>query len=84
MSEPSGYAYVPELWSIQKDTIYAAIIAVEAGIEYARECLSTHDSTLGRTTRKNKAWAETMEADIRSMEHALAMLRAGGQPPEKR
>ena len=69
-------AYVPEIWRVEKDTIYAAIPAVESGLEYARECLATHETNLGRTTLKNKTWAETMEKDIRHMERTLEMLRA--------
>lgn len=75
-TEPNAFdGYKPEMWTIQKDVIYAAIPAVENGLEYARECLITHDSALGRTTLKNKSWAETMEKDIRQMESALAMLK---------
>ena len=69
-------AYVPEIWRVEKDTIYAAIPAVESGLEYARECLATHEISLGRTTLKNKTWAETMEKDIRHMKRTLEMLRA--------
>ena len=58
-------------------TVDAALIAaVESGIEYARECLATHDAYLGRTTMKNKRWAETMADDISHMERTLEMLRA--------
>ena len=75
---PGSDSYQPEIWQVEKDVIYAAIPAVEAGLEYARECLTTHDSSLGRTTHKNKTWAETMEKDIRNMERTLATLRACG------
>ena len=64
--------YTPELWSVKKDVIYAAIQSVQFGLEYARECLSAH----GRTTYKNKRWAEAMEKDIRQMEKTIKMLRA--------
>ena len=70
--------YQPEIWRVEKDTIYAAIPAVESGLEYARECLAHHESALGRTTLKNKTWAETMEKHIRHMERTLEMLRACG------
>ncbi len=70
--------YQPEIWRVEKDTIYAAITAVESGLEYARECLAQHENALGRTTLKNKTWAETMEKDIRHMERTLEMLRACG------
>ena len=47
-------AYVPEIWRVEKDTIYAAIPTVESGLGYARECLAHHEEVLGRTTLKNK------------------------------
>jgi hypothetical protein len=67
--------YQPEIWKVEKDTIYAAISAVEAGLEYAKECLAIHDTGLGRTTLKNKNWAETIEKDIRELTKTLAMLK---------
>jgi hypothetical protein len=68
--------YQPEIWHVEKDTIYAATNAVESGLEYARECLAQHEMILGRTTLKNKTWAETMEKDIRHMERTLQTLQA--------
>ena len=70
--------YIPEMWSVQKDVIYAAIKAVEDGLEYARDCLTSHDIALGRTTKKNRTYAEIMEEEIQHMELTLAMLRACG------
>lgn len=70
--------YIPEIWNVPKDVIYAAIPAIESGLNYARESLSEHDASLGRTTRKNRATAELMEKDIRSMEEALKQLRSCG------
>lgn len=67
--------YQPELWTVKKDDIYAAIHAVQNGLDYARECLITHNSNLGRTTLKNRTWAERMEEDIRRMEGTLTALR---------
>lgn len=68
--------YQPHIWTVKKDTIYAAIQAVEDGLESTRELLVKHDAELGRTTQKNKGWAETLEASIAHMERTLAMLRA--------
>lgn len=70
--------YQPEIWRVEKDTFYAALSAIEAGLEYAKECLAQHETALGRTTLKNKTWAETMEKDIRHMERTLEMLRSCG------
>jgi hypothetical protein len=68
--------YVQELWTVPKDTIYAAITAVKNGVEYTRECLATHDRNLGRSTKQNFTWAVTMEEYIRQMEVTLALLQA--------
>ena len=68
--------YIPEVWEVKKDAIYAAIKAIEAGLEYARQCLTDHDAALGRTTHKNRTWAETIEGDIQQMENALDLLPA--------
>lgn len=67
--------YQPEMWTVAKDVIYAAIPAVENGLEYTRELLAQHDVSLGRTTRKNKLTAEAMERDIEQMERTLGALR---------
>jgi hypothetical protein len=48
---------------------------VKNGLEYARECLSEHDARLGRSSLKNKAWAEVMEKDIAKFEQVLAQLK---------
>jgi hypothetical protein len=71
-------SYEPEIWPVPKDIIYAAIPALEAGLEYARDCLTDHDALCGRECRKNRVAAEAMENDIRNMERTLAMLRACG------
>lgn len=67
--------YQPEMWTVAKDVIYAAIPAVEAGLEYTQELLAQHEVSLGRTTRKNKLTAEAMERDIEQMRRALDALR---------
>jgi hypothetical protein len=84
-----GMFYEPEIWTVRKDYIYAAIAAIKNGIEYAQMCLAEHDSALGRTTLKNRNWAETMERDIRQMQQALDCFQGpnadltGNQKPGK-
>lgn len=68
-------SYQPEMWTVAKDVIYAAIPAVEAGLEYTQELLAQHEVSLGRTTRKNKLTAEAMERDLEQMRRALDSLR---------
>ena len=48
----------------------------QTGLENAQECLSAHDASLGRTTRKNIELAEMYEKDIREAKSALAEVRA--------
>jgi len=67
--------YIPETWTVKKDIIYASIDSIKNGLEYARECLSQHDISFGRTTYKNRTWAETIEGDIVQMEKTLKDLR---------
>jgi len=77
-----GLSYEPEMLTVRKDYIYAAIHAIKNGIEYAQMCLNEHDTALGRTTLKNRNWAETMERDIRQMKQSLDYFQrpnAGGE-----
>ena len=67
--------FIPEIWQVKKDTIYAAITAVEDGLEFAKSSLEEHDLNFGRTTKKNKCWAEAIESSIRHMESTLTMLK---------
>ena len=79
MLDELSQQYTPEIWPVEKDVIYAASKAVSDGLYYAKEALLLHDASLGRTTRKNKAWAETMEAEIRHMQRTHQTLLACGQ-----
>ena len=68
-------SYIPELWAVEKDAIYAARSALTDGIEYTRELLANHDRDLGRNHRSNKVAAEHMEKAIAAMQCALIGLR---------
>lgn len=46
------------------------IEALNSGIENTQELLAQHDRDLGRTTPRNKRWAEQLEDDINSMQEA--------------
>lgn len=75
----SFHQYIPELWTVEKDAIYAAKGALADGIEYTRELLANHDRDLGRNHRSNKIAAEHMEKAIRGMQAALLGLRPAVQ-----
>lgn len=74
-SPPSFTGYQPELWTMRKDDIYAARMALTDGIAYTRELLANHDRDLGRNHRSNKIAAEHMEKAITAMQCALIGLR---------
>ncbi len=67
--------YQPEKWTVYKDDVYAAIDALDAGIEFSRELLADHHERLGRTTAKNRWWAEVLERGIEKMEKSRERLR---------
>lgn len=67
--------YIPEKVTLLKDSIYAAISALEAGLEYAQECLLEHDRRLGRTIRRNREWAENIEIDIKKIKKSIEELK---------
>ena len=67
--------YQREIWRVYKDDIYAAINVIEGGLENTQELLLIHDTSLGRTTRKNKWVAERYEQDIEKMKKTLDNLR---------
>jgi len=66
--------YQPHMWNVKQDDVEFAEHVIRKGLEYAEESLRTHDVAIGRTTYKNKMWAETMEADIRQMQASLIQL----------
>lgn len=72
---PLGRGVVnPVFLSIEETRVLNARRAIRNGIEYAQMCLKDHETALGRTTLKNRSWAERMESDIEEMVSALAML----------
>jgi hypothetical protein len=48
--------------------------SLEAGLEFTQGALSEHDVSLGRTTFKNKSWAETMEKSIAQMRSCVQRI----------
>lgn len=68
MSEPISFA-------VPASVIFAAVKAVNDGIQYAEMMLTEHEANFGRTTLKNKTWAERMEQDIREMKASLSQLK---------
>lgn len=67
--------YQPEKWVIEKDLVYKIISCLEAGLENTQSTLTEHDTSLGRTTTKNRMWAETLEQEIRDMKDCIKQLK---------
>ena len=72
--------YQPELLTVKKDDIYAAINALSIGYDHATATLKDHDVKHGRITRKDKIWAEQIERDIDAIEKTLERLRQHTMP----
>lgn len=53
---------------------------IETGLEHTQGCLIDHDVALGRTTRKNQLWAETLERDIEKMKDQLSFMNGEVNP----
>jgi len=67
--------FQPEKWPVDKNLLRSCLDAIESGLEHTNYVLIEHDSSLGRTTRKNKSWAETLENDIRLMKTCIERLK---------
>jgi len=75
--EPSKFqGYIPEMITVEKDTIYAAIQSISNCLEHTKECLIIHDRDLGRSTRKNSEWAKVLEQDSEQAANTLELLKA--------
>lgn len=48
---------------------------LESGLESTQELLIQHDRNLGRTTKKNKMFAEMMESEIERTKTVIKQLK---------
>lgn len=71
----SARIYEPETIAIPILELQNIIDALEAGLEHTQTVLTEHDASLGRTTRKNKSWAEHLEKDIEFLKARISMLK---------
>lgn len=67
--------YEPETIAIPTLEVENIIGALEAGLEHTQTVLAEHDTSLGRTTRKNQSWAETLEKDITLLRTRITFLK---------
>jgi len=78
-SPPHPFANIQEYRSetvrIEIPELENAIDALQAGLEHTQTALIEHDASSGRTTRRNKFWAQTLETDIAAMEKSIKFLK---------
>lgn len=75
MSELELLGHQAEHWRIEKFTLLNVLDSLAAGLDHAQTALAEHDVNYGRTTRKNKPWAETLESDIRNIKKSIKDLK---------
>ena len=63
--------YKPETTTVDEPFLLDCKESLEAGLEFTQGALAEHDASLGRTTFKNKSWAETMEKSITQMRSCI-------------
>lgn len=67
--------YQSETIAIPTLEVQNIVDALEAGLEHAQTVLAEHDVSLGRTTRKNKNWAEQLESDVEFFKTRIKLLK---------
>ena len=64
----------PVCITVSKCVIAKACEIIENGIENTHDLLANHDATLGRSIRRNRVYAEMLEAEIADAQGFLAEL----------
>lgn len=74
----------PTFVSVDQEILRRALAIAEDAREFAQELLTRHDEELGRTTLKNKMWAEQLEKSITQAKVGITELRTAlGWPVER-
>ena len=67
-----------ELWYIDRTLVENTISCLQSGLENTQSTLVEHDRVLGRTTTKNRMWAETLEQEIKDTKECIRQLKTLG------
>jgi cytochrome c-type biogenesis protein CcmE len=65
----------PTFLSVDQEIVRTAMAIAEDAREFAQELLTRHDEELGRTTLKNKMWAEQLEKSINQAKVGITDFR---------
>ena len=76
MSHSEPLVIKPIFVSVDQELLRRLHVVCNFAVENATDCLVTHDSLHGRTTRKNQVLAELYEQDVRQAKQALAEVRS--------
>ena len=63
-----------EYRSVDTELLKSVHASLEMAVEHVRSLLAEHDTNLGRSTRKNRVWAQQLESDIRMLESSYEKL----------
>ena len=67
--------YKPKCRTIEENLLKNTVDGLTSGLEYAEMALQDHEIKLGRTTRKNKMWAEQIERDIDFLQKTIKNIK---------
>lgn len=76
MSHSEPLVIKPTFVFVDQELLRRLHVVCESALENASDCLAAHESSLGRTTRKNIRLAGFYEQDIRDAKQALAEVRS--------
>ncbi len=76
MSHSEPLVIKPTFVSVDQELLRRLHVVCESALENASDCLAAHESSLGRTTRKNIRLAGFYEQDIQQAKQALAEVRS--------
>jgi hypothetical protein len=71
---PLEQHYQPVTIRVNETELMNIFDNLESGLEYMQGELTGHDAALGRTTKKNRSWAETIESDILKTKQSMEIL----------
>lgn len=57
----------PTMIEVDSELLRSVVAALETGLEHAESVRREHDTSLGRTIRKNRLWGESLDKDVATL-----------------
>ena len=71
----------PKLYiTVEKSLLENTCVNLKTALEYVQEALVEHDNALGRTTSKNRRYAQMMESDIEKIQLSINEIKFSINP----